>query len=182
MTADELFEAARSLHIEQFSRFVEKAAAACNRGAAEVKLILSENSTLYQRFFCVDFVCNDEKGRVIHEMSPEEMLNVEGFVIDWDGVEIVFEDLDWSDVVLSHDAGEVGLDVIEQWFQRWCDPNESRRRPAGPFSLSAHSLHVIPGEISTDLGTAPTKALNDLHDILREVGAREILVSAGRNS
>ena len=182
MTADELFEAARSLHVDQFSRFVEKSAAGCSRGSAEVKLILSENSTLHRRFFCVDFVCNDENGRSTHEMIPDEILNVEGFVIDWDGLEIVFEDLDWSDVVLSHDAREVGLDAIEQWFQRWCDPDETRPRPAGPFSLSAHSLELSPGEIWTDLGTAPSTALGDLLTLLRDAGAREALISASRNS
>ena len=56
-------------------------------------MILSENSTLHKRFCCVDFVCNDENGRIVREMIPDEMLNVEGFIIDWDGLGIVFEDL-----------------------------------------------------------------------------------------
>ena len=85
-------------------------------------------------------------------------------------------------MVLSNDAGEVDLDVIEQWFQRWCDPDDVLPRPKELFSLTAHSLLHTPGRVSTDLGTAPTKALHDLLDMLRDAGAREALVLAGRNS
>lgn len=177
MTA--LLEAARKVHIEQFAGFIEEMAAAYTKGAAEVKMELSEGSQCLERFYCADFMCNDGTAG-IREMIPEDVLNLRDERLLLNGIELLVDDLVWDDVMLAHDSGTIDRERFEPWFLRWCDPDDVRPRPDGPFSLAAHSMILSPGEIWTDLGTATPDALIGLLDILRGAGARQVTVSASR--
>lgn len=62
----------RDHYVDQFLAFAEQQRASCTRGAAEVKLQLSERSELFDRLYCLDFIKNDGAQEIV-ELQPENI-------------------------------------------------------------------------------------------------------------
>jgi hypothetical protein len=179
MDAVGLVAHARDHYIKQFRAFVEDQLAQCEQGAAEVKLQLGEQSDIFQRLYCVDFISNDGAARVI-EFSPGDVLSFDPVTGHYGRSALVIRHLHWDDVLLRHDLEQVPEAALDAWFQRWFDPEDVRYEPDASISHVIHSLMVDPGLLSIDLGTASPEAFWEMVDLLEQANASMISVSSSR--
>lgn len=166
----------REHYLDQFKDFVEKQRLACDQGAAEVKLALSDSSEVYQRLYCADFIRNDGEPRVI-ELQPERTLDFDVIDGSFGGAAFVIEHLRWDDVVVHHNAPEP-LGSLADWFVKWFDPEDERHVQGAAVGNVIHSLLVEPSSLSMDLGSAEPDALWEILDLLEVAGATSLRISA----
>ncbi len=169
----------RDHYVAQFEAFANQQRRSCTRGASEVKLRLDENSELYQRLYCVDFIKNDGGSEVI-ELQPDTILTFQKINGCFGAVALSIEHLRWDDVVIYHDLSSLPQDEIDVWFRRWFDPNDERRGHDASLSRVIHSLLIRPGVLSIDFGTAAPEALMDLLALLERARATNIRISSSR--
>jgi hypothetical protein len=170
----------RDLYVEQFVEFAERQLANGGRGAAEVKIRLGAGSTLFEQFYCVDFLQNDESPKAI-ELAPERVIQFDLLEGAFGASLLRIEHLRWEDVIVRHDL-EHPLRGVElaSWFQFWFDAEDERAQPAAQLSGNIHSLLEEPGQISIDFGTSQPDAFWDLLELLERLGAKRIEVSSTR--
>lgn len=167
----------RDHFVDQFVEFAEEQRRSCTRGVAEVKFQLGGPSTLFQGFYCADFVKNDD-GRELIELNPGRVLSFEPISASFDGVALRIEQLHWSDVRLHHDLAVVPDDKIAAWFKHWFDPDDERYEAGAKVSNLIHSLSIEPYRLSVDFGTAVPEAFWSLLHSLKEAGASTIRVDS----
>jgi hypothetical protein len=66
----------RAHYVEQLEGFATLQQINCTQGSPEVKLRLGDQSKLFERLYCVDFIKNDGKSEVI-ERQPDKVLSFE---------------------------------------------------------------------------------------------------------
>ena len=64
MEFEDLIELVRDSYIVQFSEFMTRVQNEHGDGLGEVKLQLSENSSLYRNYYCADFIRAGDGGNV----------------------------------------------------------------------------------------------------------------------
>ena len=143
----------RDHYVDQFRTFVEQQQANCTRGAAEVKLQLGEESGLFDRLYCVDFIKNEASPEIV-ELQPEYVLSFDPIVGTFDNASLSIQHLRWDDVLIRHDLGSVPADHLSHWFELWFDPEDSRHDPDAEFSEIIHSMLLQPNCVSIYFGTA----------------------------
>jgi hypothetical protein len=169
----------REHYLDQFTAFAQLQMQNCTKGAAEVKLKLSESSTLYERMYCVDFIRNDDQARVI-ELQPENILTFDPIEVSFGRTLLIVEYLRWDDVVLHYDLVDLPTDPLNIWFRRWFDPEDERHKQGAAISNVVHSLLVQPNSLRIDLGTADADAFLDILALLENAGATSIRVSSSK--
>ena len=169
---------ARNHYVAQFEEFIERQSSGCSRGAAEVKLLLSDKTQLFRHMYCADFVKNDA-GAAIVDLQPEHVLSFDMIAGTFGRAEARIERLRWDDVIVRHDLPALREEIFTGWFERWFDPDEKRYEPTLKLSGKIHSLLVETAAVNVDLGTAPTDAFWQLLEVLESAGASDIEVSAG---
>jgi hypothetical protein len=167
----------REHYLVQFKAFVEGQRQSSSKGASEVKLRLSEESELFQRLYCVDFIKNDPPEIV--ELQPDRVLTFDPISGSFGNAILNIEALRWDDVVIEHDATEP-LSQLATWFDTWFDPEDRRHDSTAALGNVIHSLLIRDRRISVDLGTAETDALWGLLDVLEKAGAKNLRISASR--
>jgi len=170
---------ARNLYVAQLEAFAEAQAQSCTKGAAEVKLRLGEQSKLFSRFYCADFISNDGKTE-IKELMPDRVLSFTPVRGMFGNASVGIEHVRWDDVVIHHDAPELPPAAVAHWFELWFDANDERRDPTVVLSGRIHSLLLQPGTLSVDFGSAPSDAFWDMLGLLEKAGATAIRVSSSR--
>jgi len=178
MEPEALIAKVREHYLEQFTAFVTSQRKACDQGASEVKLRLSDQSSIFRHLYCVDFIQNVSEAKVI-EFAPENVLTFEPLSGSFGAAALVIEQLRWDDIVVYHDAQEPAPGLAD-WFEKWFDPDDKRYVEGGTFGNVIHSLSVEQGIVSVDLGSAEPDAFWDLLDILEVAGARKLRVTASR--
>lgn len=179
MDLDHFATRVREHYLEQLRAFVRDQKQSCTQGASEVKLQLSDESEIFHHLYCVDFIKNDGEKPEIVELQPERVLKFEPISGSLGDANLRIDDLRWDDLLIRHDStGSLG--GIEAWFQQWFDPEDKRYEKDAEFSGVVHSLLVRPGNLSIDLGSAPTAALWALLDLIEQDGAQNIRVSSSR--
>ena len=179
MDAETLVERIRANYITQFQSFADSLRATDVPGAAEVMLQLSEECTLFERMYCVDFISNPGKTE-IKEMMPDSFLSFEPFKVSFGNAILAFDALQWDDVTISHDAEVLPQTVLAAWFERWFDVAEKWRLPDPSLAGAIHSLGVRPGGMDIDFGTADTEALWAMLTVIEKAGATKIRISGSR--
>lgn len=167
---------ARGHYVEQFAAFVSGQRVTCIQGAAEVKFQLGEDSGLYQRLYCVDFVRNDDVVEPI-EFQPEYVLAFDEVSAPFGSATLSIQGLRWDDVVIAHDAPSLPENELSQWFRRWFDPDEDRHDPNAALSEIVHSFSVQPAVLNIDFGTARPGAFWELLELIEAAGATAVRVS-----
>ena len=170
----------RDHYVEQFRAFADKQKRECESGAAEVKLQLSEQSELFQRLYCVDFLRNDNGQARPVELIPDRFLKFDTLSGSFGAARLVIEHLRWDDVTIHHDLNSEPSQEIADWFEHWFDPEDQRTDQTAQLSGVIHSLLIRPGAISIDLGTAPPESFWGILDILERARATSIHVSSSR--
>lgn len=178
MEPEALIAMVREHYLEQFTAFVTSQKQSCEQGASEVKLLLSDESSIFRHLYCVDFIQNDSEANVI-EFAPENVLTFEPMSGSFGTAALVIEHLRWDDIVVHHDAQEPAPGLAD-WFEKWFDPDDERYVEGGEFGNVIHSLLVQQGIVSADLGSADPEAFWDLLDLLEVAGARNLRVTASR--
>lgn len=178
MEPEALIAKVREHYLEQFTDFVMSQKQSCDHGASEVKLLLSDQSSIFRNLYCVDFIQNDSGSKVI-EFAPENLLIFEPLSGSFGTAELVIEQLRWDDIVVHHDAQEPAL-RLSDWFEKWFDPDDKRYVEGDAFGNVIHSLSVEQGIVSVDFGSAGPDAFWDLLDILEVAGAKSLRVTASR--
>jgi hypothetical protein len=177
MSADEIIARVRDHYVDQFRAFARRQQQSCTRGAAEVKMQLSERSRLFQRLYCADFIKNDESAAVI-EFKPDRVLSFPTISGRLGGATLLIEQFRWDDAVFNHDAGALLPEQLRNWFDHWFDPEDHRASTEAEVSNVIHSMLVESGLVSVDFGTAVPEALWEMLAVLEGAGATAIRLSS----
>lgn len=169
----------RDHYVDQFRAFAEQQTASCTQGASEVKLQLSEQSGLFDRLYCVDFIKNDGAHEVV-ELQPASILTFEPIVGTFGKASLSMAHLRWDDVLIRHDLDVVPSDQLSRWFRHWFDLEDVRHNPDAELSGVIHSMLLQPNRISIDFGTADPEAFWDMLRLLENAGASRVEVSSSR--
>lgn len=175
MELEAVIAAARDRYVERFKLFVDQQRNSCTQGGAEVKFELSEHSGVFRRFYCVDFVKNDDGPEAI-ELQCAAPPTSSPIATTVGGAKLTIESLRWDDLALHHDAGDLPEEEISAWFQAWFDPDDERHQPSAELSCVIHSLIVRTGTVQIDLGTAPPKSLLDMLELIERAGATSMWI------
>lgn len=140
---------------------------------------MSEQSELFQRLYCVDFVRNDGASEAV-EFQPENILTFEPLTGSFGQAELSIESLRWDDVVFQHDVDHVPPEDLSRWFRLWFDLEDVRRSDAEELSGVVHSMLVKPNAISVDLGTADAEAFWDMLGLIEGAGASRISIVSSK--
>jgi hypothetical protein len=165
----------REHYLEQFWELADKRSKQCTVGTAELKIQLNGPSELYERLFCVDYATNDGAIEVF-EFAVENFLLFDPITFDCGKATLLVDHLRWDDVVIEHDLPDLPADAIEKWFEHWFDPDDAAMRQTEII----HSLHLTPGRVYIDMGTAPPEALYDMLGLLENAGARALRLTASQ--
>lgn len=171
----------RDHYVEQFQRFTAAQHQGFDRGAAEVKIRLAPESALFGKLYCVDFIGDSGQGHSVQELVPDDGLEFDRVSLKVGMAYVALQSMSWDDAVIEHDAELLPDAALHSWFDRWFDPDDSRRTPDAPLSGTIHSLLAAPGRLSIDLGTAPAAAVFDLLETLERAGARSITIHDSRS-
>jgi hypothetical protein len=174
-----LIEQVRGSYLTDFRSFVERQHQACKTGAAEVKMQLSGQSKLFSRFYCVDFVNNDDGEPDAIEFVFDQYFSFTGLRGDLGDLSVTFTSMRWNDVIIAHDLDEIPADTLAAWFDEWFDPTDERHDSSAEFSNNIHSLLVEPRMLKVDFGTAPVEAFWELINLLDELGTRDATIRCG---
>jgi hypothetical protein len=177
MDSTALIARLRDHYVDQFRRFAERQRASCTKGASEVKLQLGDQSELFDRLYCADFVKNDGKTEIV-ELHPDNVLTFDPITVSFGEALLSIEHLQWNDVVLYHDSDGLPPEKLSRWFRQWFDPDDQRHDPTADLSGVVHSLLVQPGSVSIDFGTANPEAFWDILELIEGAGAKRIRVSS----
>lgn len=180
MDGNELISLARQLYVDQLVGFLRSQFAKFPEGAAEVPTERLSNSQLYGAHYRIDFVTTI-KGKadasVVVELVPDQQLEFDPIEGTAGATEVRMEKLSWDDVEIVHDIPGDMAPRLKDWFEQWYDPDERRivkgaTRPPDVI----HSLGIYPGALVIDFGTASTDAFWSLIAILRDAGAKRLLI------
>lgn len=178
MSLEEFLTQVQQHYIEQLLAFIDQRKVGGAQGAAEVKLQLSQDSPLFGRIYCVDYLETTANGPSVIEMMPDRILRFDPITFRKGDAVIVVESLCWDDVQLSFDSGKPDL---SRWFDTWFDPDEKNfAQSAAGLTARIHSLGVEDGLITIDGGSAPAQAVIALVDELTAQGARSITIRTSR--
>lgn len=169
----------RDHYVEQFTVFAEEQSRSCTQGAAEVKFQLSEDSGVFRRLYCVDFIKNDGEVQAV-EFQPENILTFDEITGSFGATALSIQHLRWDDVVIYHDVQILPQEKVGEWFRLWFDPDDERHDMDAPLSDVIHSLLIQPESVSIDFGTAAPGAFWDMLELLEDAGATTIRVSSSR--
>ncbi|MGF9563371.1 hypothetical protein [Neorhizobium sp. JUb45] len=169
----------RNHYVDQFRAFMEQQQAACSQGASEVKLQLGEQSELFERLYCVDFIKNDGRHEIV-DFQAENVLTFDPIVGTLGKTSLSIKCLQWDDVLIRHDLEGLPPDQLSHWFRFWFDPEDSRRDPNAELSETIHSMLIESNCISVDFGTANSGAFWEILQLLENAGATRIEVSSSR--
>jgi hypothetical protein len=179
MDASALVARARDDYVRRFEAFAADLRRKFPRSAAELKLRLSERSRLFQRLYCIDFIADDGKPRLM-EFKLESASTFQPISVAFGAATLSIERLCWDDVQIRHDLAEPPVNELAEWFRRWFDPDDEWTDANAPLSNVIHSLYVRPNLLDVDFGTAPPEAFWDLMKLLEGAGAASIWVSGSR--
>ena len=174
-----LIEQIRGSYIDGFRTFVEQRHKASRTGAAEVKMQLGGQSKLFGRFYCVDFVNNDDGEPDVIEFSFDQYFSFTGLRGDLGDLSVTFTSMRWNDVIIDHDLDDLPADALAAWFDEWFDPSDQHQDRSVEFNNQIHSLLVEPRLLAVDFGTAPAEAFWALINLLDESGARNATIRCG---
>ncbi len=172
---EDLVGRVRDHYLAQFWELADQASKRCTNGTAELKIGLNGQSQFYKNCYCVDYATNDGKIEVV-EFVVEKFLMFDPVTFDCGRASLLVDHLRWGDVVIEHDLPDVPADEIEEWFEHWFDPDDAAMRQTEII----HSLHLTPGAVSMDMGTAPPEALYDMLGLLEHAGARNLRLTASQ--
>ncbi|WP_260924060.1 hypothetical protein [Novosphingobium sp. 9] len=165
----------RDHYVAQFRDFAARMRAEGEDGSTEVKFEVPDPGSAFRGLIVVDHITSGED-IVASDFDPEQMLSfnrIEGLVND---MALELEGLRWDGAVLRHDLPDAAP-ALEDWFERWFDPDELRLDPEAELSENIHALYVEPGELQVDFGTAPAEAFWELLGTLSAAGAARVVVS-----
>jgi hypothetical protein len=165
----ELINQSRDLYLEHFRNFAELQTEKCGgRGGPEAKFEIPERDApnLFRNLYCTDFVINHGDRVEPHELQPDTVLTFQPFTYEVGRALVLFERLQWDDVVLHYDGPDVQREDLNRWFEYWFDPDDSRLQLDAPLCGSVHALFVRPRYLCVDFGTATTEAFWDLLDLV----------------
>ncbi|MCW1401657.1 hypothetical protein OKA06_04710 [Novosphingobium sp. MW5] len=169
----------RDHYVDQFSSFAMQHRANCTHGASEVKFQLDEQSELFDRLYCADFINNDAAVEMV-EFEPENLLTFEPIAGTFGNASLAINYLRWDDVEIFHDVEELPADELSNWFERWFDPDDARHVPGAELSEIIHSMLIQPHCISIDFGTARPDAFWEILQLLDDAGTAHIEVSSSQ--
>jgi hypothetical protein len=170
---EDLVERVRDHYLAQFWALADQESKRCTNGTAELKIGLNGQSHFYKNRYCVDYATNDGKIAVV-EFVVEKFLMFDPVTFDCGRATLLVDHLRWGDVVIEHDLPDVPADAIEEWFERWFDPDDAAMRQTEII----HALVLRPGQISLDMGTASPESLYDMLGLLEHAGARTLRITA----
>lgn len=182
MDGNEVIALARRTYVEEFAEFVRAQGARFQKGEAEVATARPQPTPFFGGHYRVDFIGQGPKGLVPMDLVPDTRVRLETPSHGNAGpTQVTMEQIVWDDVAILHDIqGDIGA-VLSQWFNHWYDVDD-RRGPTHPGGMPdvIHWLRVTPGSLVVDFGSASTNAFWALIALLRDAGAKAIIIRETR--
>lgn len=169
----------RDHYVEQLLLFVAEQRRRCAQGAPEVKIELKTESSLLNRLYCADFICNDGEPEIV-ELQPERVLSFNPIGASLGNADIRFEHVRWDDILIHHNASADFAEPLAAWFEQWFDPDDRRYVAGAELGNIIHSVGVEPRRLTVDLGSATPDSLWELLNLLEKAGATELRISSSR--
>lgn len=167
----ELINEVREVYLGHFRKFAELQRERWDgKGALEVKFEIPEGDSpdLFRNLYCTDFVIKHDDRYEPCELQADTVLTFQPFTYNVGRALVLFERLQWDDVVIYYDGPDIEREDLDRWFELWFDPDDSRLQPDAPLGLIVHALFVRPGYLCVDFGTAMNEAFWDLLDLVTQ--------------
>ncbi|WP_430414090.1 hypothetical protein [Parasphingorhabdus sp.] len=177
-TVDKTISRARDHYVDQFLSLVSHQMSQHKDGAAEVKLKLADDSAVFEQLYCADFLHGNPPQIV--EFQVENNENIEQVTVAIGRCSISVEQVCWDSVIVHHDLEGFADSRLSVWFNYWFDTMDERQESSNCASNIIHSVSIEHRSISVDFGTAASKALWELLDLLKAAGASDIRISSSR--
>lgn len=181
MNGNEIIELAYRTYVEEFAQFIVKASRQVSEGHAEAAVEQPGEAGPFRGLYRVDFLGKDQGQTMTTELTPDRRVRLEAPVEGAAGaMKVRMEQIVWDDVGIVHDAPGDMAETIAPWFEHWFDPDD--RRPPGPGGMVGviHALMLEPGLLHIDFGTATPDAFWALMTLLRDAGARDVIIRETR--
>lgn len=184
MDGNEIVTLARRTYLDQFTAFVRNQFAKFPEGAAEVAT-QRDNNQLHGEHYRIDFMTSrhdNAKDALVVELVPDRQVRFDPIEGMAGSTRVRMEQLVWDDVEIGHDIPGDVTRIVGGWFEHWYDP-DGRRDPAasGGAVDVIHSLGVYRGALAIDFGTASVDAFWGLIALLRDAGAKQLVIRATRS-
>jgi hypothetical protein len=182
MDGNEIINLARKTYLDEFAGFVRKHAARFKPGAAEVATTRTGETLLLGGHYRIDFVGQDGDTSRAIELVPDNRVRIDTPLDGMSGpMRVRVEQIVWDDVEITHDLPGDITARLQPWFDHWYDPNDKRSAAsAGGITDVIHSLGVYPGQLVVDFGTASASAFWALIAVLRDAGAKTVVIRETR--
>jgi hypothetical protein len=184
MDGNELISLARQLYVDQLVGFLRNQFAKYPGGSAETPTERPTNPNLYGAHYRVDFLTTIEgkmDASVVVDLVPDQQLEFEPIEGSAGPTRVRMEALNWDDVEIAHDVAGDMAPRLKDWFNDWYDPDERRITPGATQPPDViHSLGIYPNALVIDFGTASTDAFWSLIAILRDAGAKRLVIKDTR--
>ncbi|SMH51139.1 hypothetical protein [Mesorhizobium australicum] len=174
MNQEQLHERIKKIRDEYVERELEPAIARLsakspNPNRPEVKF--GEIDGVYKGLAAVDWA---ESGPEFHATVVAGYVRVSfpPMTADYRQMSLEIAPFHWDSLSIEFEKDTVGQSRFEQWFDRWFDIDDERVSDGGVSGI-IHSAIVEPKRISLDMGSAPSDALFELLDVLRESGVKQ---------
>jgi hypothetical protein len=170
MTPQEVVDHARDFFVKRFEAFVATQRRAFESGTAE--LLVEEVREAYQGLCRLDFATDDKAFVFV----PDQKLSMKPVFLPMPAATCIADHLDWQDIVILSDQQAATLELLEEWFFYWFDPEGAVQQGLREPGV-VHLLSLDVCRMDIDMGTAPAEALWQMLWILDKAGAKNIYVT-----
>ncbi len=120
MSIENLFSTVREHYVQQLLEFISEQQKLYKNGVSELKLQLGDESPLYNRVYCVDFLTGGEEQKVV-ELAPARTLSFDTITQRIGKADLFVHGMQWDAVRVQHDIACLKDGDIAEWFEKWFD-------------------------------------------------------------
>lgn len=186
MTTDSLTEILNEVR-EHYLNGLQKAANEFKRkyipAAGELLVEINRDAAYPFRLYRIDMAANVEGNAEMEECNLSERLNFSPrSFTPYDGLSLRLSPVAWNGVEIMIDTGQ-SLERLEQWTLRWLDVDDTHEHDERGFQSVIHSVTAPTTAdgwttFSIDFGSAPLSAVEELLQMLVEIGATQVVMKS----
>ncbi len=180
MTIDEIINRQREIYLRQLNEFYLNR----NDGAKELLVQYpSENNGLFLNLTRMDYIKKNGEDWVIEEFSPDSYINHEPILFTHDELSIEINPFFWHGCEIIVEPAFDSFTILENWTKEWIDEDEIIEIGEDGLSRAIHSVSIPETtdnnfSFCIDLGTCSKECLFDLFKILKNYGAKKIIINS----
>ncbi|SMX29404.1 hypothetical protein TRP8649_03538 [Pelagimonas phthalicica] len=163
-----LLEALRNDYMTRYEAAHQELLQSTNEVVAEVAFELSEDSTVFNRLYVVDFLESYPDGPSAVEIAAEESDYSGPGSYVFNTIAVTMFPSSWDDINIELPIPAHKIAGFEPWFDRWMDIDGVHTPSGEAYLASIHSVILQDNTVFVDFGTAPVTAFTSLLDLLAD--------------